>query len=57
MPVCPHCGGDLRTVFKTLASKGGRAAGGARKRTRSPAEYREMQHKSVAARKRRAVAA
>ena len=51
MTVCPFCGADLKPVFRSLASKGGKAARGKVKRTRTPAEYREMQRKSVAARK------
>ena len=54
MPVCPHCGSDLKDVFRSLAAKGGKAARGGAKKTHSPEEYREMQRKSVAARKGRA---
>jgi len=53
MTTCPHCGADLKTVFRSLASKGGKAARGAAKRTRTADEYRQMQQKSVEARKRR----
>lgn len=55
MPVCPHCGNDLTSVFRSLASKGGKAASGGVKRTHTPDQYRDMQRKSVAARKRRMV--
>ena len=54
MAVCPYCGADLKQVFQSLASKGGKAAHGPAKRTRTPAEYKAMQLKSVAARRRRA---
>ena len=53
MPVCPYCGANLNPVFRALASKGGKAASGRVKLTRTPAEYREMQRKSVEARRRR----
>lgn len=54
MPLCPHCGTDLKDVFRSLAAKGGKAARGGVKRTHSPEEYRLMQRKSVEARKRKA---
>ncbi len=57
MPLCPHCGGDLKDVFRTLAAKGGKAARGGVKRTHSADEYRAMQRKSVESRKRGAAAA
>ena len=56
MSICPVCGADLNPVFRSLASKGGKSARGGRKRTRTPEQYREMQRKSVAARKRKATA-
>ena len=49
---CPHCGGDISVVFKSIASKGGKAGRGSSKRTRTPEEYREMQRRSVEARRR-----
>ena len=51
MPMCPHCGADLKPVFRSLAAKGGKAATGQVKRTQSPEAYREMQRKSVEARR------
>lgn len=57
MPLCPHCGGDLKDMFRTLAAKGGKAARGGVKRTHSPEEYRAMQRKSVESRKRAGAAA
>jgi len=56
MTVCPFCGANLKPMFRSMAAKGGKAASGHAKRTRTPAEYREMQRKSVEARKRRATA-
>jgi hypothetical protein len=56
MTVCPHCGADLKDVFRSLASKGGSSARGKAKRTRTRAEYRDMQRKSVEARRRKAAA-
>ena len=56
MTICPFCGADLKPVFRSLASKGGKAACGHAKRTRTPSEYRDMQRKSVEARKRKAKA-
>ena len=57
MTTCPFCGADLKPVFRSLAAKGGKAARGTVKRTRTPAEYKEMQRKSVEAKKLKAVAA
>ena len=57
MTKCPYCGADLKPVFRSLAAKGGKAARGTLKRTRTPAEYKEMQRKSVEARKRKALLA
>jgi len=54
MTVCPYCGADLKPMFRSLAAKGGHAARGSAKRTRTPSEYRDMQRKSVEARRRRA---
>jgi hypothetical protein len=51
--MCPHCGGDIGVVFKSLASKGGKSGRGKNKRTRTPEEYREMQRRSVEARMRK----
>jgi hypothetical protein len=56
MPMCPQCGADLKEVFRSLAAKGGKAARGGAKKTRSPEQYRDMQRKSVEARTRKSLA-
>jgi hypothetical protein len=53
--MCPHCGGDIGDIFRSLASKGGKSGRGENKRTRTPEEYREMQRHSVEARRRNRV--
>ena len=57
MTTCPYCGADLKPVFRSIAARGGKAARGSVKRTHTPAEYKEMQRKSVEAKKRKALLA